>query len=269
MKSDKFLLLLRIVASGVALILLLGFLPMERVGAAPVENARIVINIPARTLWLYSGDRLIRYYPVGLGRVNFPTPLGKHQVIRKVIHPAWENPYLPSGHVRIRPGRGNPLGTRWIGFKDYKGGEYGIHGTNQPRSVGKFSSHGCIRMKIKDAEDLFERVDVGTPLEVVYEPVQFRESANTIQLVNFPDRFRKGVPTAKAVMERILAQYPTARIDQKQLLQVLKRPTEKYITVGQIPSPPLPPIEPDSTKSEQARQPDKPREASSAPPLSE
>jgi L,D-transpeptidase ErfK/SrfK len=178
----------------IALALMLGL--SAQVGATPVEDAKIVINIPSRTLWLYSGRRIVKYYPVGVGRHGFPTPLGRYQVTRKVINPGWENPYKPSGSVRVKPGKGNPLGTRWIGFKPHNGGEYGIHGTNQPRSVGRLSSHGCVRMKISDVEDLFEQVTVGTPVEVTYQQVLLRPEGDRLRVVVYPDWFCKGRPTA-------------------------------------------------------------------------
>ena len=63
----------------------------------------------------------------------------------------------------IPPGKANPLGTRWIGLSR-KG--YGIHGTNNPRSIGRRASHGCIRMRNRDVEELFEMVAVGDRVEI-------------------------------------------------------------------------------------------------------
>jgi lipoprotein-anchoring transpeptidase ErfK/SrfK len=63
----------------------------------------------------------------------------------------------------VGPGKNNPLGTRWMGL-GYKG--YGIHGTNVPSSIGKAASHGCIRMRQHDVEELFALVDVGTTVEL-------------------------------------------------------------------------------------------------------
>src|SRR5581483_9610586 len=66
----------------------------------------------------------------------------------------------------IPPGAGNPVGTRWMGLSQ-KG--YGIHGTNEPHSVGKAASHGCIRMGRRDLEDLFAQVRAGDVVEIVGE----------------------------------------------------------------------------------------------------
>jgi len=68
--------------------------------------------------------------------------------------------------MTVAPGPANPLGTRWMGL-GYKG--YGIHGTNRPHSIGKAASHGCIRMRNHDVEELFELVQVGDPVDLVTE----------------------------------------------------------------------------------------------------
>ena len=165
------------------------------------------------------------------------TPVGQYSVISKVIDPGWENPYLPKGKVRLAPGDDNPLGTRWIGFYRKGAGEYGMHGTDNPNSVGKFSSHGCVRMKVKDAEALFDMVDLGTPVVVQYEPVLIRRHDTCIQLIVFADRFKRGTPTAQQIKTRILKQYPQAHVTLTQIQAALAQPNEKPIEVGSIALP--------------------------------
>lgn len=133
---------------------------------AYTSNYKIIISIKTRNLNLYQDSKIIRRYSIGVGMSGFPTPKGNFQVISKIITPDWENPYKPSGKARIKAGKNNPLGTRWIGFHKNTKGEFGIHGTNNPSSVGKYSSHGCIRMRIKDAEELFAKIRVGTPIQI-------------------------------------------------------------------------------------------------------
>jgi hypothetical protein len=217
--------------------------------AAESEPILIKINIPSRTLWVYQGERIVRHFPVGVGRVGFPTPTGKFSVIRKVEDPGWENPYLSSGKMRLAPGEDNPLGTRWIGFLQNSGGEYGMHGTDNPASVGKLSSHGCVRLKVPDAEALFDMVEVGTPVEVVYQPVIIRRHADELRVAVYADRFRRGMPTVEAIKADIARQFPLAQVDEQQLKAALSQPLEKYIRVGVIPaekkvSEPTPPNEP-------------------------
>lgn len=202
------------------------------------DDARIVINIPSRTLWLYEGKEIVRYFPVGVGRLGFMTPVGKYKIIHKVENPGWENPYLAKGKVRVVPGDENPLGTRWMGFLEDKNGEFGMHGTDRPQSVGKFSSHGCVRMKVADAETLFNRVDLGTPVEVVYEPVLIRKGQdNHINVIVYHDVFKKGMPTAEQITADILKQYPGAEIDPTQLQSALLTPTERPQAVATWTAP--------------------------------
>lgn len=130
------------------------------------ENAaapRIVVSIPDHKLALMEGDKVIRVYDVATGKLSTPSPQGECQVVSRVAHPTWFGP-----HKVVQPGPANPLGTRWLGLS-IRG--YGIHGTNVPSSIGKYASHGCIRMRNKDVEDLFEHVQVGTPVELVGDPV--------------------------------------------------------------------------------------------------
>jgi hypothetical protein len=203
--------------------------------AVEPEPVRIKINIPSRTLWVYQGERIVRYFPIGVGRVGFPTPTGKFSVIRKVQDPGWENPYLSSGKMRLAPGENNPLGTRWIGFLQNSGGEYGMHGTDNPSSVGKLSSHGCVRLKVPDAETLFDMVEVGTPVEVVYQPVIIRRHADEVRVAVYADPFRRGMPTVEAIKADIAREFPQAKVDEQQLKAALSQPLEKYIRVGIIP----------------------------------
>ncbi len=147
--------------------------------ASSLDQPQIVITVPMHTLALYSGNTLIRQYPVGVGRKGFPTPTGAFQVFKKLKDPGWENPYKRSGVERMTPGKSNPLGTRWLGFHEDGQGEYGIHGTPNPESVGQSSSHGCVRMRIPDAEELFELVGVGTPVKITMEPWQPQPSPET------------------------------------------------------------------------------------------
>ena len=209
-----------------------GFFLTLPASASPLEEARIVINVPARTLWLYDGNKMVANYPVGVGRIGFPTPEGHYRITHKIVDPGWENPYLAPHKVDIDPGAQNPLGTRWLGFKAYKGGEYGIHGTDNPKSVGKYSSHGCVRMKVKDAEALFEKVSEGTPVEVTYQCTILRQKAKAIQLIVYPDVFKKGRPSPQKIQEEILRRYPNANVNMLQVKNALGHPTEHPVVVA-------------------------------------
>jgi len=138
-------------------------LPLQRVAEGSdqpqaVASRRIVISIPDRRLALVEDGRVVKTYSIAVGAPLSPSPAGEFKVAHRIPHPTY---YAP-GKV-IPPGQANPLGTRWIGLNQ-KG--YGIHGTNQPRSIGHRASHGCIRMRNRDVENLFERVRVGDVVEL-------------------------------------------------------------------------------------------------------
>jgi lipoprotein-anchoring transpeptidase ErfK/SrfK len=122
---------------------------------------RLVISIPDRKIALIEDGRVVKIYAVAIGKPNTPSPAGNFHISSRILHPTWYQP----GKV-VAPGPANPLGTRWMGL-GYKG--YGIHGTNAPLSVGKAASHGCIRMRNRDVEELFALVQIGDPVDLVTE----------------------------------------------------------------------------------------------------
>jgi len=120
---------------------------------------RIVVSIPDRKLALVENGRVVKIYRTAVGAPSSPTPTGTYTIQQRVANPTW---YGPEGKV-VGPGKGNPVGTRWMGLSR-KG--YGIHGTNNPGSIGRNASHGCVRMRNRDVEDLFARVSVGDVVEL-------------------------------------------------------------------------------------------------------
>jgi len=119
---------------------------------------RIVISILDRKLALVESGRVLKVYPTAVGTSITPTPNGCYRIIQRIPNPTW----YTKGRV-VPPGKSNPLGTRWLGLS-VKG--YGIHGTNSPSSVGHNASHGCIRMRNHDVEELFELVAIGDEVEL-------------------------------------------------------------------------------------------------------
>ena len=122
---------------------------------------RIVISIPDRKLAVMEGDRVVRIFETAVGAPKTPSPTGTFKIITSIQHPTW----YTKGRT-VPPGPANPLGTRWLGLSQ-KG--YGIHGTNVPSSIGKNASHGCIRMRNRDVEQLFKMVAVGDVVELIGE----------------------------------------------------------------------------------------------------
>jgi lipoprotein-anchoring transpeptidase ErfK/SrfK len=131
---------------------------------------RIVVSIPDRKLTVLEDGRVVKTYPAAVGADATPSPTGVFKIANRVKNPTW---YGPKGLV-VQPGKSNPLGDRWMGLTR-KG--YGIHGTNHPASIGRNASHGCIRMRKADVEELFELVQVGDVVEIVDEPAEALASA--------------------------------------------------------------------------------------------
>jgi lipoprotein-anchoring transpeptidase ErfK/SrfK len=127
----------------------------------------IVINRSVNRLYLYKDGKLRRTFGVATGQSSYPTPRGTWHIVVKYRNPTWYPPLNNSwarGLKPVPPGPSNPLGTRWMGL-DSPG--VGIHGTNNPSSIGYSASHGCVRMQVPDSEWLFDHVDIGTTVFVL------------------------------------------------------------------------------------------------------
>ncbi|MGH9727918.1 MAG: L,D-transpeptidase [Candidatus Acidiferrales bacterium] len=126
--------------------------------APAAAERRIVISIPDRKLAVVENGRVVLKFRISVGAPESPSPAGEFRVVNRVENPFYYHP----GEV-IPAGPDNPVGPRWIGL-NIKG--YGIHGTNEPRLIGRDVSHGCIRLRNRDVKKLFARVRVGDVVEL-------------------------------------------------------------------------------------------------------
>lgn len=108
-------------------------------------GSSIIIYTHQRQLELYSENYLIRSFPIAVGKSATPTPHTRCYIASKAMHP------------------GGVFGSRWLGLSLPS---YGIHGTNNPASIGQAVSLGCIRMHNHDVENLYEYVEIGTPVSI-------------------------------------------------------------------------------------------------------
>ena len=135
---------------------------------ADVSPGTIVVSTTERRLYLVLGQGRAMVYPVGVGRAGRQWA-GRSMIDSKRVKPAWgpppdikrEHPEIPD----IIPG-GSPRNPMGAAALTLSGGEYAIHGTNNPGSIGGYVSYGCIRMYNQDITDLYDRVGVGTPVIV-------------------------------------------------------------------------------------------------------
>ncbi len=118
------------------------------------------------TLRFWKDLKLTKSYTVAVGQAGLETPEGLYDIQDKQVDPTWHVPNSSwAGSLAgtdVPPGPSNPIKARWMGI--FNGA--GIHGTDETYSIGQAISHGCVRMTIPDVEDLYDRVDVGTPIYI-------------------------------------------------------------------------------------------------------
>jgi lipoprotein-anchoring transpeptidase ErfK/SrfK len=125
----------------------------------------VTVAHDAQTVRVFKRGEVVTTYRVAVGQAEFPTPRGRFAVDRKEVNPVWNVPdsdwagsmagqTIPGGDPR------NPLVARWVGIS----GPVGFHGTKDSGSIGSRASHGCVRMNPADVIDLYDRVEVGTPI---------------------------------------------------------------------------------------------------------
>ncbi|BFH14922.1 L,D-transpeptidase [Paenibacillus melissococcoides] len=110
-----------------------------------MPSYRIIVDLSDRMLYLLDGNRVVRGYPIGIGKMVTRTPTGEFTIINKQSNP------------------GGPYGALWMGLSKP---HYGIHGTNDPSSIGREVSRGCIRMHNADVLQLSSYVPVNTRVTI-------------------------------------------------------------------------------------------------------
>jgi L,D-transpeptidase ErfK/SrfK len=158
-----------------------------------VEPRGLVINVPDLRLYDFTVEPVAEVFHVAVGDAVDPTILGRFRVGEKRVEPFWhvpssiqeEKPELPPV---VPPGPDNPLGDRWMTIGTTS---YGIHGTNNPWSIGREATHGCVRLYDEEMRRLFERTGAGTPLEIVYQPYKWGREGDAIVLEAHPDLYAR------------------------------------------------------------------------------
>jgi lipoprotein-anchoring transpeptidase ErfK/SrfK len=122
-----------------------------------VHDSRIVVTLTERRLKVVRGDEVVGEYEIAVGKPETPTPTGEFRLSVKRLHPG-----PPAG----------VFGTRWMEFyrvttRDGALRLYGIHGTNAPQRIGLAVSHGCIRLRNHDVEEIYLEAYIGEPVEII------------------------------------------------------------------------------------------------------
>ncbi len=151
----------------------------------------IVINLAALRLFHFKGDAkspMVSTYPVGVGTVERPSPMGQMYIERKMAQPTWYVPasiaadHRKKGDIlpaKVPPGPLNPLGEYALYLNK---GNYLIHGTNKPASIGLRATNGCIRLYPEDIKRLFENTPVKTPVSIVNQPYLIGQRDGTVYM---------------------------------------------------------------------------------------
>lgn len=131
-------------------------------GMYPESVKEIVIDIPTRNLYLLENNEIMKTYPVAVGKSHTQTPLGTFYVMNKAVNPYYAKHNIKGGSPY------NPLGERWIGFKNH----YGIHGNSNPDSIGTFASAGCVRMFERDVKELYKNIVESASVTIKYDLIK-------------------------------------------------------------------------------------------------
>ncbi len=190
----------------------------------------LLLNIPGHMLYFFEQGVVIKRFPVGLGRPDWPTPVGVFVIRGKYKNPTWTVPKSIQEEMKregkavlekIPPGPDNPLGKYWIPLS-VPG--YGIHSTIWPESIGHSTSHGCIRMTTEDIENLFRRIESGTAITIVYEPLKLAlTSDQKIFLEAHPNTYQKSFSYWNHVSQLASQNGLSGRIDWEKVVQVLNQ----------------------------------------------
>ena len=218
---------------------------------APMQG--IVLNVPEMRLYYYPPKKEgkpqdVHTYPLGVGREGWNTPYIKTTIVEKKVKPYWYPPLsIRNEHEEegdplpkiVKPGPDNPLGNyaMRLGRRDYL-----IHGTNKPYGIGMRVSHGCIRLYPEDIEDLFSKVSVDTPVNIINQPYKIGIKNNVIYLEAHPfldedkDIYENNLTSVIALLIKI-SNNRKYQLDMAAAYEAIKNPTGLPIAVGLFVNP--------------------------------
>lgn len=158
----------------------------------------LILNLPELMVYRVENERVAAWYPISVGMITkrWHTPHGRLSIATLERNPT----FYWYGGVVMPPGPNNPLGDRWIGLSE---AGYGLHGTNDPTTIGRTVSHGCIRMFPPHVHELFDHVTVGMPVDIVYDTVTVGQQHGVVYLAMLPDIYSWGTNKPDAVRARL------------------------------------------------------------------
>ncbi len=203
-----------------------------------VDAKGIAINLPEMRLYRYGAEGGPEVFHVAIGDGIDPTLIGSYRVGEKRPDPFWrvpesirlEKPELPAV---VPPGPDNPLGDRWMTIGTTS---YGIHGTNNPWSIGRLATHGCVRLYADEMRRLYDATPKGTRIQIVYQPFKWGRDGDDILLEVHPDPYRRIVDPLTEALAIPAMQGLADALDLERVRSVLVRARGAPERVGRRPA---------------------------------
>lgn len=208
----------------------------------------IVIDVPSRTLYWFAKGALKARFPVGIGRSDWATPAGHYRIVGRREDPIWHVPPSIQEEMRARgepvtavvpPGPDNPLGKYWI---QLSAPGYGLHGTNAPGSIGKYTTHGCMRLLPEHVARLYLEAPDGTPVDVISEPIKVaRDGQGRVWLEIYRDVYQGRPPALADVQAAMTGLRLDGAVDWTRVGETVARAwgTPEDVTASPTPLPTL------------------------------
>jgi L,D-transpeptidase ErfK/SrfK len=189
----------------------------------------LVVNLAELTVYHFQNGVFLRRYPLAAGRRDWETPTGNYKILNKIKNPTWRVPESIQEEMEDRgqevitevpPGPKNPLGAFWMATSA-RG--VGFHATTSPWSVGRYASHGCFRMLKDHIEELFSRIEVGTPVKIIYKPLKLAVTPDNRIFLEVHSDYYQRVPNFLQSVQALAKNQPWAeRIDWQRVKQAIK-----------------------------------------------
>lgn len=215
--------------------------------SVPKSGNKVVVNLPQNRVFLFQDGDMVGTWKVGPGKPSTPTPIGKWKIGQIKDNPTWYIPasiqaeYNKKGIKHkgfVPPGPKNPLGPVFIRMGQTS---IGLHGTNNPNSVGGFPSHGCIRMKSKEAVELSEGLRVGDEAEILYQPIVVNVADNgEVWLSVNKDIYKKGAKYSVEDVQNALDKLDTTatsfELEEESIVKALNDKHGDPVLIGNVVS---------------------------------
>ncbi|HVM96292.1 MAG TPA: L,D-transpeptidase family protein [Candidatus Acidoferrales bacterium] len=187
----------------------------------------LVVDLAVLNLYWIKDGEVFATFPVAAGRENWETPPGEYTITSRRRDPIWRVPLSIQREMKekgepvkkkVLPGPDNPLGKYWLQLSH---GGIGIHGTNAPWTVGRYATHGCIRLRGADIERLFNEIPNGTRVAIVDDPVRVARLGDGRLVIEAHASSKKKV-TAAALAERLQQVGLTEDVDLERAQRALR-----------------------------------------------